>query len=1100
MDIKFPKSSTALLSKDDALTHMSLLEAAKAFVQRSASATAAAADGGNATCLGDDDGLVALTDALIKNTLQISTNKNFPDYTFWLDVIDSLFSADGKRRSINTYKTHMSRNWSIKSLLSPQQTLLPFPSHPSHETCGGGPAEKAEEAATSSAGEAKTKVTAVDGGSFVAGQNSYSLVRNVSDESHRLFVVASLEFLSKLLFVCEKKKFFVDKIHYILELMKQTLDYEISELACKCLFNWCSPRHQSVLEVKTDSNHEVMFIPLATATNVLDIFMGLGFCSFEYGIFDYIRGSVPAGFNEKEGGSRTLNLQIGTNKALLLDVKSDDLSSLNSYILNPLTDVNDSTIVSYSLVAIHTLLSGDAEARLKLVKFRLMCLYILLQCPSLANPDFREFRATTVKLFSSESIVLKEIVTLCNPSADIYSGIDRSDVGSLSESAMQCVLFILYQIKQERAGRENSNMQCEPYTDVCFSVVREIGLNRDYLQGLQGRNRSFDQGDQGDSIFISILSSVLVAASSLIYDDTSTGDGVNPSSALNATHASYKYIHLGLELLLAGFHFLGVNENEQNPSLINNSNLSFRALVPQLIEVINSLYPVLQKIVDSIDGKTSFDCTSGRQNFERQLVSIIPKCCACLWYYLDCFGGRHRQDDGSATIVSVMTESKLNDTLLKVMELFSSKIEIILSSDCYLRHSFTFALENVVLLFSKYLRHIYRQSQFNITESGVSQLKTPFFYEILTYLFSELREGQENLWAEFLVLLKDMMYMDTPFIKELVVSTYFSRLIKNAHYSKLHPNMAIFSKNPILQADIVVLSLCKFAVNCAVITEGQNAIKNGFIEFIIESTIHTSLLSSKEVFLNEIGKQLLNFVSVNEFKELILTTFINKIGELCDALEKIWLTSRSESNYDSEYMLILQKVSNICYVFDSFLKYYSRPGSQQVPIRLDVLGNALLPKLIGAYWCSFPHANQLFTQIALRGDVSGFSPAIKSINNLVKRILEMSFTGGPISVTHIKKVVHTITKTVASRLNLISKYSQLVLREGSASAPSTPLDISIDLSVSKAASQKDEEVEVVDITGFIDKLPSQCFSPSSRSEPNGDLFSGENEKNISFLQ
>ena len=863
----------------------------------------------------------------------------------------------------------------------------------------------------------------------------------VTDTTHRSFVIASLQFFSKLVTICDKKRYLIDSTDHqfpetetfcstLFGFMKQVRDFELSKMSCNCLYNWCMPYRLSAATAQLDSNDELLELPAKCILGIWDIFLGLGFCSFEYSIDNFTRGEIPIGYIEHNA---TLALQIpnssdpsGASKNIVLDIKDNILSSLESYYLHPQFNVNDITVVSYALLALHTLLTGDNSSKLDLIMFRIKCLYLILH--STCSSDVKH-KAFLKKLLSSDSIILKELVALCDISSEISRNVRNTfdNFGKkISELSLQCVLFMLSQLLIDFRDQRHGNRSGGQYID--SGLLLELGFRQD------PSNRS---SEQVDSPWITILSSVLVSSTSLAF-----GEKVVTLENYLQTQSS-GYIQLGLELLLNSFGCIDLNDYH-HPS----NSLAGTSLLPPLIGVINSFYPILETAVTRHTAtKVLFDHKDQVQNLERQIIYIVTKSCFCLKKMLAYFSHRDRPE-GSSSSMTLMQESKMINSLVQLLELCSEKVEALLSPECAISHAILSLLEMIISLYSKFLRHNSRL-MVNPSESGILHLKTPMFAHLLKYLFHKFRQGHEDLWFECICILKDMIHLELPYINVMIESEYFPNMMKNFRYSPLLTSIDIFSEFPNVQSDIVIKALCQFVVNCCVKEEGQKAMKtHGVIEFIIESVTHKSLIlphcrfSVAKSFFDDVGQAMCHLSSIkSELKELIVTNFVNKIVKLCTELDLIWwslykdgIECHLETKWNSEYMQVLQKITNICSVFEAYLTNVGNGGVQVA----ENLPDALLSKLIRAMWCTSPDPKQLFTQLGIRYPSSeinennmfcGYFPAIKSISKLVHRLIEPKHYGS--NGGYIKKVVTILNENIASRLDMISKYASYVLNDDS---------------------------------------------------------------------
>ena len=205
--------------------------------------------------------------------------------------------------------------------------------------------------------------------------------------------------------------------------------------AAEVVFQFCVPAHPLVLEGVTMDWRESIELPNNLGGDAMCIFEGLGLSFQDYSSLDFIRGHLPPSLLSGheiilncvvDGDETTGSPSLSTCSVKLKDSSvSDDFYSLTRD--KTISDASSLTL-QYVLHALESL-SKEVVNRVRLMKLRLMCFYILLHS-RVSSGHIQPYLAPG-------SALVNDLVAFADLSSEIHSTLDDCGPYTISLLSMR---------------------------------------------------------------------------------------------------------------------------------------------------------------------------------------------------------------------------------------------------------------------------------------------------------------------------------------------------------------------------------------------------------------------------------------------------------------------------------------------------------------------------------------------------------------------------------------------------------------------------------------------------------------------------------------
>lgn len=828
-------------------------------------------------------------------------------------------------------------------------------------------------------------------------------------------------------------------------------DFEIADAAASAVYCLCLSSSSMISyaspEFEPKDNVE---LPQSLGSLTITVFEGLGFLSSDYGLIDFIKGHIvpPYGPADEEmcvvvvnrandlSSSSLRNVAIPLNSGSVntllawenIETYTSIMSLCSKYKMSyDLSDAQLCTIMNVLRSA--SVLRESMELRMKTVLLRLKCFFILIHC-RLPIESMQSY-------ISSGCAFLKDLIGLSDLNSEISSELKQVGLNSveISNISSECLVAMLSLVTRRRGILLQQS-----------GILQDLGLRQPLQRG--GRRDDLNGNISNEISWISIVSSSYSSLINLLHTN-SLSEKQKFSFESNGLRDVWKDYENNVNVMFELF-VLCVSTSESQmitqmtPLILSQANL-IRFALPYLSIALRA--EVIGEIPSCV---------------------IITKSLSSIEFVLEKMASR-----GQPSPASILQDCDFMATLQSLLEvidqgfLVSNQLSIIF---------LTSVMSQIFSFQSRFLK-LNRRRMVSAADAGIHLIQQSSFVSICEKIFSSPCEGNESMWNELLLLLKEAVDIDPPFHTFLLSSPYFIALINRLkRMSTVEPNAKIHELSYSLSRLIRVICISN---------EAQDFIfRHQLLELIIDSSVASSSIMPYSSCLTVealglIGKTIVTTIrDVEKLRDSVLKHIDRLLIDICEDAVMTWdarVDLRESPTVASPRMEVLQRLTNICSLEESFNTELRRLSSGS----REMFSEEKLSALVLAYACTLPPSRQLLVQLGMRQAIQsthfGHTASAKAITTLLKSAAS--------SAPQI--LLPVILKSIESTLFKISTLKQALRGGRFLKESALDFDMFTMESIQKARKQRSrgsslgEEAGDVFILGVLDALPHKCsFDPS----------------------
>lgn len=690
-------------------------------------------------------------------------------------------------------------------------------------------------------------------------------------------------------------------------------------MAAEVLFLYCTPSSSMALASVEMDWKDITEVSNDIRDVALSIFEGLGLFCPEYGLIDYIRGHKPftcgnqhkitvqypavsaSGANKNASdGKEYINISISLSETHDMYSGFDEICQTNN-IPRERSKTNDPDHL-YPALSVRSVmraangLQGSVQCRMKIIRMRLCCFYILLHSRLSSESIMPYIRAGTslvkdlVSLMTTSSPDVPFGATF-SPNSSAANESDAEDAAiarSVAILAIECLIGLI-ESSHKRGGA----------VSLAFpesSILADLGLLSDNSmndvlrpsRNTEGNNNSSTTPAwlvsfqavclEVDSFFSTSLefcfasSSVVDRTNRAIIDTicedeeeylvdiecVSDGSNVdpypNPLSGVNITSVvsemvrNARYIRLMLELFVAcitSIQLSGASVMDTSPV---SSIVGLGFLLSSKLKQLLLLHAGFGLDVDDTNDAGGVTAVAGKstpqQRICNELLWTLGKILLCLEVCVagpDTYRSTFKECDGLILVSLVLEQYSL--ALVKEKE---SDNVLLLTHGCVDEAAF-YVLENVLIVISHVFTHAHDYSSeaaivnTSIGENGLQIAYQPFFEKLCCKIFeSPYCVSIKFIWNHLVELYVAAINTEPAFLSHFLKSEACVQLMKRIKASADDELGHPLFKNGNGAFNLMII---KLAAACFITAPGQNAIvDNMVLERVISSVVHRELL------------------------------------------------------------------------------------------------------------------------------------------------------------------------------------------------------------------------------------------------------------------
>lgn len=805
------------------------------------------------------------------------------------------------------------------------------------------------------------------------------------------------------------------------------------------------------------------------ANEALVVFESLSLMSTEFGITDYLHGHQPTfvNVNQRTASAAVMELNVrfpprsfGQN-ALELDLAAWDASeseqARNTYLrdlqnLHGLTADEVWTVLN-TKNALYGL-SADTTYRLKVVRMRLFCFFMLVhsKIPPISVQEYMK----------AGSRFLQDLVDLSDICSEASGELNLARPVSVAYVALENVLGLL----ENKLRRRSSFV-------VNSNILSALGLSSGAFGGSVVTGRS--EG-AWTNIVISACSIAPLLFGSHAGATVSSSPGAlptalnfssSPSSASRLApvvsdqeiSSTAKFVRIGLELFALSM------TTRETANVVADT-----PIISTIIGVVQSALPHVERILAHRHSQgTSFVAST----YDTHVLLVTSKALYCLELTVERpeYFAAFRESDGIAV-------------LSKVVEVFASVSSdpegCLTFLDAPARNVLEGALSSLYLCIQKSRHTVILQG--NTSDTGMRVVSEAYFGDLCCKLLRSPYHSNELLWAQLLTVIKEAIELDPSYLSTFLQSKYAAVFMKLIQIPFSAPFPAeLFAPKPSTDLESLLVPICRLASAVAITAEGRAFISQSrMIHFVLEAIVQpcSSLPLGREVEgarLIKIGKVFGGLMQEHEELKVSIKEQLKKrlIAFAKDAQDSVRPLDRSDAaDLSSTRIQALQKLADLCIIVENtFTERRSRPDD----VVRDILTQPTLEALLLAYTATLPPPNQLLAQLSLRHVATtphyGHSASAKAITSLLKIACAQ--------ITHSGVMITLLSREIDQQLNTLDAVVQLL---PTLTSSAELIDVQVACSVfGKGESFKGGTVKKVphkatsvQLVGVLDLFPQRC--------------------------
>lgn len=390
-----------------------------------------------------------------------------------------------------------------------------------------------------------------------------------------------------------------------------------------------------------------------------------------------------------------------------------------------------------------TVFKGSLSNRLRLVALRLRCFYIIIHAQSSC-----EYAASYLQ---SGCVFLKDLMSFADLSCEVSSDIKQmnGDIHEISALSTECLHRMIVLIARRRGALLQSS-----------GLLSDIGLRQPPVRSGMNRRDFESNGSMSQEVsWITIVSSACNLAIQLIQTQTdmnNRGFSRKENEFYNSWMMSSDYITSSLELFKVSF--------------VSSDTQSVTPITPLMTSLCNIVKFVLPLLSDSLNSETD-------SKLHLAMSSLTTKVVSCIDHIVDKASSRSQPSP-----VSILQDS---DFLATIDQLFQT------IDGCPNFAHYSVGLSPLLRQIFTFLSHFYRTNRrrmVNASEAGVHLVRQTSFVNIATKVFELPLSGQEVLWSDLFLLLKEAVDLEPPLHNEVClqcikINTDIAMFLQNIQYN-----------------------------------------------------------------------------------------------------------------------------------------------------------------------------------------------------------------------------------------------------------------------------------------------------------------------------
>ncbi len=710
-------------------------------------------------------------------------------------------------------------------------------------------------------------------------------------------------------------------------------------------------------------------VPEAVAKDAFLVFDSMGLLCAELGLVDFLHGHEPqcvdmstcslsVRFPPRAAGEGLVHVTVPAGGS------DDNVAS----VLKEQHGLSEDE--QWTVLNIQRALAGfqsDVNQRSLILQMRLQCLFIVIH--SRHVPD------TIHEYLKPGSTLVKDLVELSDLSSEVSSALNLQDPLALANVALENVLALLECKLRRRGG-----------PIVQTSIMGSLGLTR------LGAGAIVAVGANEDA-WSSVVIAACAVSSQLFgskFEKSATTLGKNEAAGSSsdevvtlsnaAVNNVGKFVRIGLELY-------ALSLTTRDPSHV----VQDMALVSTIIGLLQAATPHVQSVLLKLRLSSSDDHVLSAHDVQTMLV--VAKALYCLELTVEHSGytAAFRESEGLAVVAGIIKIFSGVDEQLAENSSASpcSTFTALLKANMPARSAVESALSVLYCSIQKSRQTAMMQGT---ADSGLREVNQTYFNSFCASVFRSPFAHNEVLWDMVLVLLRETVDLDPPFLAMFLTTPAAEALVVAITRQPVDAAVGSFGENVDLEG--LLLSLARFAASVVIIAEGkQYLVRAKIVPFILETLVgpkvvlpeNNGLVGDKLVKIGKALSQVLTDCdAVRAPTKLLLR---DKLMSLSLEATRVWATLplAQAPRLDSPRLQVIQRLANLCTVVENM---FSETRRQFTELMKEVMPDSVLDALVIAFQCTLPPSRQLFAQISIRNSTTfphfGHVPSAKAITSLLR--------------------------------------------------------------------------------------------------------------------